>query len=364
MAATVYQSRKTTEEKMNSLFRTMIRDGKTLLPTELKLCELLGASRRVIRELLQEKEERGELIRKPRGRALPLPVTPAGRFTFISGGRNIPENPTWAKLWIMLQQNASAYHLIPEMLFWPWDTPAEAFTEMLKSTSDVLILTNLPAGYRIDRSSTKTLICTDQEIMHENASFIGLDNREAGRLAAQELYYHGYRRPCVMSLDLYGSKEKCYGMYQQRVEGFQECCLERKIPFNPAKDLLFPRFSFSFQEKLAQLTEAVRRMRKGSYDSLFVVCDNDIAMIYDLLLHNGFAIPEQLGLITVNSFDYAIQHRPVINAVSTGTREIANALLSFISDLQTKPVKGSVNLHIIPELIGGTTLTKQKRKRS
>ena len=87
-------------------------------------------------------------------------------------------------------------------------------------------------------------------------------------------------------------------------------------------------------------------------------------MIYDLLLHNGFAITEQLGHITVNSFDYAIQHRPVINAVSTGTREIANALLSFISDLQTKPVKGSVNLHIIPELIGGTTLTKQKRKRS
>ena len=73
MAATVYQSRKTTEEKMNSLFRAMIRDGKTLLPTELKLCELLGASRRVIRELLQEKRNGANSSANRAGALCPCP---------------------------------------------------------------------------------------------------------------------------------------------------------------------------------------------------------------------------------------------------------------------------------------------------
>lgn len=359
MAAEIYQSKAITRQKLDAYLKEMSSRGKTLLPTELELCGLLDASRRVIRELLQEKERKGEIIKNARSRELPLPIASAARFTFISGGENIPQNPTWAKLWIALQQYAPEYKLIPEMLFYSWETTAREFEKMLKDTSGNLIVSNLPHGACIPGGFRSNIIYLDEGILPEHDSFIGLDNRVAGAMAAEELRRFGYRRPAIMNFELDLIKGKWYTMYRHRVEGFLKRCQELHVPFS-MDDVFSPRMPLSIGERMANISAALAQIQEKKYDSLFVVCDNDIAFIYDFLIHKGVGIPEKFGLITINSFDYALQHCPVVNSVSTGTFEIARTLLSFLSDVQTKPIRGNVHLYIKPDMHDGKTLIKQK----
>jgi len=359
MAVTIYQSKKKTEEKMNAYFAQMVQDGKTLLPTELELCDLLSASRNVIRDLLRRKEERGEIIRKPRGRALPLHPVTAGRFGFFVCGVNMPGNPTWNKLWLCLQQNAVKYNLTPELYLFPWNVTQEKIRRILRETPDTVILVNGIQKVKSDvfMTGNKNRIYVDEDFLGLDGSLIALDNYETGVLAAKELHAKGYRRPALISFKIKGLFTDEYRMYTRRNQGFTDGCRNLGMEFSGDRDIFRLHWPYSICKRIALVMDFIRSAILNSrYDSLFINTDTDINLFYDAIVSSGIRIPEDIGLLTVNSFDYAVTHDPVVSSISTATCGIAEKLLSFISDLANKKLKGNVTFYIPPTIHKGETL--------
>lgn len=351
------QSREVTKKKILSLIRTLLAQGENAFPSERELAVRTGGSRGVIRGILEELESQDRLRQTPNGRIL-NPRTNRIPLLFAAIGRNMVENRSWAKLWFTLARMAPEYGIQPELILvgWPNEKALPAIRQIQESNTKYLIVTchELFEWNQFDFDS-KFTIFPDEDASRLHRHVICLDNREAGRLAAHTLFEAGFRRPALIQDDFSFS----YLPLEERAEGFREACRTLDLPLT-AQDFFPIRLYVGISEKetLQRVVETGERIAGANrYDSLFYVTDERVPLLCDTLMDLGIALPEQMGIISLNATNTSQHYRRFpFTTVSAATEELAAKILETVAaeengeSIFRNPVRVRPGIHNIESL--------------
>ncbi len=354
-----YQSFNDTLHKFTRFLEKNRSKGKFVLPSERELCKELYCSRTTLRRLLEHQEANGIIIKE--GCVRSISVEPAnvsssiGCFAFISIGQGMISNPAWNKLWMALTEKAEAEHISAKLILLSSSDSLEEIESKLANLPDIIVLTTLeptPSTEIIRNLSKKILITTEENYRGELRNIVAMDNYEAGYLAAKKLAENGYRKPCCINHRIMTRNGKFYVPHEKRVRGFLEGCRKFRLEVNEKTELHL----FGKHYKLVeQLVKAARKVARDDFDSVFLSTDPKLDFFYEALAEK-IAIPEEIGLVTVNSFNFAVNHNPPVSSVSHGTKSVAEALIKQIEHILKTGNSDIGEIMIKPTFHKGATL--------
>lgn len=354
-----YQKREKIAKRLEEFLFKMRKRGELMLPAERELCQTLQCSRETLRRALEVKEEDGAIVKKGRGRALSMEIAAnkkiLGRFTFVANGQNMVGNRAWNKLWTALQPLAEAENITPELALIPYKADKNQARAILKELSDTIVLTttdNPIIRDHIFSMSDKSIITTEEHYRRITANIIAMDNYEAGFMAAQKIAEHGYRKPALISHKHYASFGKLYVPFERRATGFRDGCKECGLDFNEKSEFWLEGNHFKL---IVQTVKTASEVAKLGFDSVFFYTDNDLDFLYEALAEEA-QIPEKMGLVTVNSFDIALEHIPPVSAVSHGTQPVAETLIEQIKYILETGDSNIGEIMVKPDFHEGATL--------
>lgn len=327
-----YQSRSVTREKFDEYLECARKSGRLLLPSERDLTRELRCGRGNVREVLAEKERLGEIIKKGRGRALSLSKIRGGKtvgsFSFVAGGEGIIANNAWAKLWARFHPLAEAAGMRGELVLSGSRDDSDKNLEKIAAGPEVVVFANysgLEMSRRVLALPGRHFILLDEQFAGSGDDLVTIDNYEAGRLAAGQLRLHGYRKPALICQDML-LEGALYKMYARRVEGFRNGCRECGLDFGTASELWFK--SESKLQSVVRVIRIATKLRDFGFDAAFLHTDDLAPYLYQALIDGGVKIPQDMGLVTVNSFNDALNHHPQISSVSHATAGVASRLVN------------------------------------
>jgi DNA-binding LacI/PurR family transcriptional regulator len=356
-----YQSLNETVRKFLQLLKTMKEHGELMLPPERVLCEKLYCSRKTLRRVLDIQEAKGVIIKKGRARSLSIEVVapkPVGNFAFIANGQGMVANPAWNKLWTALSQMAETENISTKLVLTPYPASKEDYQKCLQDLPEILIMTTVQNNFVkniIHDMPGKTIITTEEHYRGLFRNIVAMDNYAAGFLCAKKLAEHGYKRPAFICDRLIKQKNKPYVPYERRGNGFWDGCRKFGLEINKKSEFLISGGAGGNYELIVKIIEAAQEIVKSGFDSLFLHTDNDIGFVYEVLIKEC-RIPEDFGLVTVNSFDNAIMHNPPISASSHGTKEVAAMLIKQIKRIIETGEKNIGEIMVKPKFHEGATL--------
>jgi DNA-binding LacI/PurR family transcriptional regulator len=307
----------------------MRKQGRLMLPSERELCKTLECSRNNLRQVLDDYEQKGDIVKRLRGRALSMGKATGkkllGCFAFVAAGENMIGNPAWSKLWMRLQPIAEAADLAPELELLGYHDKSAELLQKVIDAPEVIVFADSP-NYELTSKITslpnKKIILLDEQNAVSNQSLVSIDNYAAGFMAAKELATHNYRHPlCLCHNLLIGGK--LYNMYEQRLNGFRAGCRKYDLEFDEKSEFIIGGNATQF---LIRLVKFVETLNISNFDSIFLYSDNLMQFFYEALLEEGLSAPNNIGLITVNSFDNAISLHPKISSISHATHGVAAKL--------------------------------------
>ena len=353
-----YQTVEESVEKFDELIVRLRKRGELMLPPERELGEIIGCSRNTARKLLELKEAEGVIIKNQNGRTLSMKTVGnkkvLGTFSFVAEGRSMVGNPAWAKLWHRLQQKAEAAGICAELVLYPSDMKDFDWKAFEKSLSDMIVLTtaNRDILDSVKSMEGKTVITTEEHFRGQIGNIVGLDNYKVGVLAAKTLAKHGYKRPAMIA-DMLFHDGRPYVQYTKRIEGFKDGCKKSHLQFDDGSLLIVQGKSVKLMVAIAkQAMELARR----DFDSVFLYTDVDIEFLMEGLDSEGVKVPEQMGVITVNSFDKAVSFNPPVDSVTHGTEPMADMLIEKMKDIFNGGEKDFGECLVEPGIHEGRTL--------
>lgn len=327
----VNQPRQKTEEKLQELIQRLLQEQRSDLPSERELALLTGGSRSVIRKILDDFEDSNLLQKTANGRVI-NPSAYRIPVLFVGHGRNMLDNPAWMRLWMNFHKRCEATILAPEQFllrYWPEEIQAD-LARLAKCPHQYIIVTNtraLEEQLVVWRNSGRQVIFTDEHNDGYGFPRICVDNACAGRMAAQELFAHGFRRPAMIDFSL---PQRRYAPYEKRLEGFQNVCANNKMIFSPQEDRYdIPLERGKFQKLIRHIGEIVR---KGVYDSVFLGDDAYLHFALEVFADYGVFIPGDMGFITVNCSNNACTNTSSVNSISHATFSVSRHLVQAILD--------------------------------
>lgn len=354
------QPRTVTVEKIRSLIRELLAQKQTAFPSERELAVRTGGSRSVIREILEEMERNNQLLRSANGRII-NPQANQIPILFIARGRNMIDNPAWARLWLAFSERAKTTPLAPELCltrYWPEEIEEDLRGLSRRPEKYLVLCTNLNLEPLIRqwRGEGRNIIFMDEAYLHYGLPVITLDNTRVGELAADELFRHGFRRPALLSPNF---SDHSYTPYQLRIAGFIRKCRELGMDFREERDVyeVFHQKGM-LQNYIRQTTEIAGQKR---YDSLFLTSDDQLPLVLEVFHDQHRSIPGAMGMITLNAQNNAASYNTRVNAVSSATNEIADQLAASIlahADGQIPELPALIK--IPPTLHDGETLCIRK----
>ena len=356
------QPRSVTEEKIRVLIRERLSEGQTAFPSERDLAVLTGGSRSVIREILEELERNNRLLRTANGRLI-NPQTNRIPVLFVARGRNMIDNPAWARLWLAFLNRTKGTPLAPElqlMRYWPEEIE-EDLGELARKQAKYIILTGNrdlePQIRRWMEDHEKVVIFTDEAYLEYGLPVIALDNAKVGELAAEELFRNGFRSPALLTPDF---SDHWYPPYQKRIEGFARKCAERNLDFQMERDV----FSVFHQKGMLQnyIRQTMKIAEEKRYDSLFLTTDDQLPLVLEVFHDQMRYIPGELGMISLNSQNKAQTGNTRVNAISSATSEIAAHLTEVVEAHSEGNISKIPNIIISPTIHTGETLCLRKKK--
>ncbi len=355
------QSRAVTKEKILLLIQHLLAQGENAFPSERELVVRTGGSRGVIRGILEELESQDRLRQTPNGRII-HPQANQIPLLFAAIGRNMVENRSWAKLWFTLSRLAPDYGIKPELVLvgWPREKALPAIRQIQESNTKYLIVTchELFEWNKFDFNS-KFTIFPDEDAIRLHDHVISLDNREAGRLAARTLHQAGYRKPALIADDFSFS----YLPLEQRSEGFLEECRNLGIPLHEKDVFQIPLYVGISEKEILQRVVATgeRIAKEDCYDSLFYITDERVPLLCDTLMDLGIALPEQMGILSLNASNTSQHYRRFpFTTLSAATEEIAVKILETVAAADHATLKKLKPIRIPPGIHNIETLYKKK----
>ncbi|MBN8217417.1 MAG: LacI family DNA-binding transcriptional regulator [Spirochaetes bacterium] len=324
-----YQPIRESAAVFDAYLAKMRQRGELILPPERALCDLIGCSRGGLRALLTKKLGEGAILKTGKSRSLSLQTATRGkvygRLAFVALGHLSPGNPAWNKLWCRLSQRAPAAGIAAELLLIPYEIDGFDWEAALADLPRLVVLTTLPKAHRQPflRLKGKVLVTTESHDAGSFAHMVALDNRAVGRRAAAMLKGHGYARPAMICERLM-VEGRPYSQFEERIAGFREACRELGLAF-PERAL--SRVEGRGARLKIDIAQKAKDFALGGFDSIFLHTDNDLDFLVEGLRLAGKSAPEDLGVVTVNSFDTARSRHPEVSSVAHGTDPMAALLL-------------------------------------
>jgi DNA-binding LacI/PurR family transcriptional regulator len=360
-----YHSQDEVGKRLELLVREMRKDGNLMLPSERVLSERLLCSRETLRRILERYEVQGAILKRKRGRVFSLEAmrrfSMLGRLAFVAEGVHEPGNPAWNKLWNELKEQASLAHVQPQLFLLPHgshELPAN-----IGELPDLVVYT--PAFLSPDmevllKQPGRLSVCTDEQLSARLPVTITMDNYAAGRLAATVLAGRGYRQPAFIgaTLDLPSGP---YVAFQRREEGFRAGCRQCGLAYGKA-DAHWIGGGSTLKHVIQIVRETAGILGKG-YDSVFFYSDPYIGYFLEVASELR-KIPEELGIVTVNSFSLAVNHQPPIDSTSHATHATAAALVDVACDFYENGRRPAANIMVPPRFHEGATLRKKVEKKA
>lgn len=353
-----YQTVEESSGKFDEFILKLRKRGDLSLPPERELGELIGCSRNTLRKLLEIKETQGIIIKGQNGRTLSLETLTnrklLGRFSFVAEGAAMVGNPAWAKLWHRLQQKAEAAGICAELVLIPYESKNIDWQSLENSLADVIILTTLKREVLdfLLALKGKNLITTEEHYRGKIENIIALDNFKAGELAAATLAAHGYKRP-AMVCDLIFHDGEPYVQYVRRMEGFKKGCADHGLIFNDDSLLHVEGKRVKLMVGIAK--RGMELVKKG-FDSVFLHTDVDLPFLMEGIASEGARVPEDVGVITLNSFDKAVSFDPAVSSVAHGTEPMSDKIVEKLRELFTGSYPEFGEILVTPGLHEGSTL--------
>lgn len=354
------QPRAVTEGKVRQLVRELLAAGQTAFPSERELAARTGGSRSVIREILEAMEQKGQLLRTANGRSL-NPEANRIPVLFLAGGRNMIDNPAWARLWLALVNRMKGTPLAPELFllrYWPEEI-AEDLQTLAQNRARYLILCidrNLEPLIRRWREEKRNILFPDEGLLHYGLPVISIDNTRVGELAAQQLFEHGFRTPALLTPDF---TDHWYSPYQKRIAGFTRECALLGLDFQPERDCY--RVYYGKGRLQSCIRETTKIADQTRYDSLFLTTDDLLLLVLEVLNDQQRYTPGSFGLITLNSQNNALSGNARVNAISSATDELATSITDRIQAHADGLIDQLPTIAITPTIHEGETLCIRKR---
>jgi len=339
-------------DKLHEFIDLQLRSGEHLLPGENKLAEAVGTSRTTLRKAMKTIEKEGLIKNDARGKIINRKRAPKrkGSICFIGRGRGWLVLHAWNRLWLALSSRAAASGWDCQLKMYMPDSP---FSAADIEAFDFIVYTDVGGdcnqGFQKFAKSRNNVIGMQEEHAEFIKHVVCLDNKEAGRMAAQILLNAGYRKPAFLSQD------NGYLGFIRREEGFLEE-LKKKLPAYQAPCLHI--YGASASKYLRDYLDKMEEVCALDIDSLFVASDGVIEVAYDPV-STIKKVPENFGLITLAGSYESIVHQPPITAISHGSNAVAQETLNLIEKIASgkQPDKPSIAL-IKPSIHEGSTIRK------
>jgi DNA-binding LacI/PurR family transcriptional regulator len=156
------------------------------------------------------------------------------------------------------------------------------------------------------------------------AHFVGVDNRECGRLAARTLAARGYRQIAFL-----GGPERATST-QDRLAGFQEECKRF-----PAIRMSFSfAAAYSFDAGRAEMLRLLEQVRAEAY-----FCGDDVLSIGALsaLQDRKIKVPDEIGILGLNDMEMARWESIALTTIRQPFPEIVQASIDLMLVLLANP---------------------------
>jgi len=302
----------------------------SILPSEQKLCGLLGVSRITLRAALRDLEEKGIIIKQHGSRsridraALRNMRDPLRRIAWVDTSRFGRTNPIYFDIFRSLSEAAALCGVKIDYITLAIPELAESFFERQREY-DGLVLGEFTAAFRhylkrITHPNCVSVDCVCPGIAH----CVKTDCYFGGRLAARTLLDSGCSRPVCI---LYAESAAPYSPYRERLRGFSDSLAEAGIDLPPerifevkcaADEDNFPGF----------LKRRISILKKT--DSIFAFCDKQAIDTFHALRKLGFDVPGQISLV---GFDGLVLSRflsPPLATIRQPVEEIGRKALEIV----------------------------------
>ncbi len=351
-----YHNQDEVGRRLELLVRDMRKEGDLMLPSERTLAERLVCSRETLRRTLERYEAKGAILKKKKGRVFSLEairrLSPLGSLAFIAEGAHEPGNPAWNKLWNRLKELAPQELIQAHLILLPTAT-----SELQLNTDEIPKLvvytpaSLTPAMEAVLKKPGRLTICTDEQLSKRLPLTITMDNYATGRLAAKILAERGYRKPAYIGATL--ELPEPYVAFHKREQGFCDGCREFGLTYGKS-DAHWIGGGSTLKHVIQIVRETEGILSKG-YDAVFFYADPYVGYFYEVAAELR-EIPEELGIITNNSFSVAANHQPPISSTSHATHATAATLIDVARVFFEKGGRPQKNIMVPPTFHEGATL--------
>ncbi len=354
-----YQNQELTLQKMREFLSRLRQGGHLIIPGERELSEIVGCSRKNLRNVLRHLHDSGEITHKGRHRTLSLQNITGGSVIgsigFVAVGRTKVDNIGWNKLWAKLQPACEAAGINSKLILISYDSTDEEVRQQLLQAPEHLVvarLKNEQQRLELRKMEDKKIIYLDDNFCSPDDSLIIVDNYKVGFRAAEELHRRGYKKPAALfSNNIVNFKR--YKMYEDRIIGFREGCQKFGLDFSNSSEFWVDGRNLKL---ILRLVRCCPEIIRNNYDSVFLYSDDNVEFVYCAFEEESIVIPNDLGLVTVNSFDNALGHNPPISAVGHATTKVTNKLVEILSGMLSGEITGRSKYYLEPGFHEGTTL--------
>ncbi len=324
--------------------------GESFLPSERYLSDKLNCSRVVLRKVLSEFEEQGELLKGGKGRII-APEQAVMRVVFATSGNEAIHGYSWNHLWSVMEPLARVAGIAIDLVLYSAASPL-TIEKLGSKLPDAMIFTSMlqsaEINFMTEFKSELPVISIDGNYAETFDFAVTLDDYDVGFRAGKLLKQCGYQQPAFI-----GNKTVGYLPFKQRQSGFCDAFADGTVKIVQTVD-------YNQVALIKATVNAVKQLITAGADSLFLYSDELIDFVFQAIAEER-SIPDEFGLITLNGSGRSLAHTPQVTAFSHMIPEIARQLISLLTQECNGSLPSTFKIKVgSADVFKGTTIRNYK----